>query len=141
MFAKIVLRLGIAACFAAAPALAVAQEAPKPSAQAGAGLDAAPNSSAPDPLTPPEPGGPAPRAPGAPEAPPATSAEAAPLPEPDPIAAQILLRLSKAASKSDTREDSAGLTAFYTENKGRAIWTAADGLSPKALKAIHEIQN
>jgi murein L,D-transpeptidase YcbB/YkuD len=144
MIAKIVFRLGIAVCFAGAPALAIAQEAVKPAAPAGAGLDAAPNSAAPDPLTPPEPSGPAPRAPGAPEAPPAQpaqSADAAPLPEPDPIAAQILLRLAKTGSKSDAREDIAGLSAFYTENKGQAIWAVKDGLSPKALKAIHEIQN
>jgi murein L,D-transpeptidase YcbB/YkuD len=138
MIAKIICRLGIAACFAGAAALAVAQEAAKPASPAGASLDAAPNSSAPDPLTPPETSGPAPRAPGAPEAP---TAESAPLPEPDPIATQILLRLAKAGGKSDSREDIAGLTAFYSENKGRAIWTAKDGFSPKALKAIHEIQN
>jgi L,D-transpeptidase YcbB len=140
MISKIVFRLGIAVCVAGAPAVAIAQETAKPAAPAGASLDAAPNNAAPDPLTPPEPSGPAPRAPDAPETPPAQSVEAAPL-ETDPIAAQILLRLPKAGSKSDGREDFAGLTAFYTETKGHAIWAVKDGLSPKALKAIHEIQD
>jgi murein L,D-transpeptidase YcbB/YkuD len=63
------------------------------------------------------------------------------LPDPDPIATQILLRLTKAGGKSEFRDDTAGLAAFYTENKGQAIWAAKDGLNPKALKAIHEIQN
>jgi murein L,D-transpeptidase YcbB/YkuD len=63
------------------------------------------------------------------------------LAEPDPVATQILLRLTKAGNKSEAREDAAGLTAFYTENKGQAIWTAKDGFNPKALKAIHEIHN
>src|SRR5262249_39785645 len=94
-----------------------------------------------DPLTPPEPSGPAPRAPGAPEEPPAQSAQTAPVPEPDPVAVQILLRLAKAGGKSDVREDIAALTAFYTENKGEPIWIVKDGFNPKALKVIREIQN
>jgi murein L,D-transpeptidase YcbB/YkuD len=61
--------------------------------------------------------------------------------EADPIATQILLRITKASNRSDAREDTAGLTAFYTENKGQAVWTTKDGFSSKALKVIQEIHN
>ncbi len=140
MIEKMVIGLGIAACLAGSPAPGFAQDQVKPDTLAGSSLDAAPNSAAPDPLTPPEPSGPAPKAPGAPQAKPAEAAQAA-LPEPDPIATQILARYSKAGGRSEVREDVSGLGAFYSENKGQAIWTSKDGLSPKALKTIHEIRN
>ncbi len=121
-----------------APAM-MAQDMSKPATPASSGLDAAPNGVTPDPLTPPEPNGPAPKAPGAPVTKPAETAQAA-APEPDPIATQILAR-SKAAGKSDAHEDAAAMTAFYTENKGRPIWTAKNGFVPNAAKAIREIRN
>ncbi len=176
MIARTVFRLGLAACFAGAMPLAMAQDAGKPETRASApldaaaaagassaakqakvpaqktadepakpavpaavALDAAPNAATPDPLTPPEANGPAPKAPGA-EAKPAETAQA-PLPEPDPIAAQILAHIAKAGGKSDAREDVAGATAFYTENKGQPVWTTKEGFDPKALKAEHEIRN
>ena len=125
---------------AAAPAPAQEPAKPAPAPAASATLDAAPNAAAPDPLTPPEPAGPAPKAPGAPEEKPAGTAQA-PVPEPEPVAAQILAQLAKAGGKSTDRDDAAGLTAFYTENKGKPIWVTAAGFSPKAHKAIHEIRN
>ncbi len=175
MIATTVFRLGLAACLAGLPALAMAQDAakpdapasvtaeaaqpevkthapdeikpdqparasaPKPGAPAAMALDATPGAATPDPLTPPEPVGPPPKAPGAPEKP--AQPAAAPLPEPDPVATQILASLTKSGGKSDTREDVAGLTAFYTETKGQPIWTSASGFTPKALKAVHEIRN
>ena len=116
------------------------QESAKPAAGPNAASGIALNAATPDPLTPPEPAGPAPKAPGAPETKPAATAQA-PQPEPNPIDTQILARLAKAGGKSDAREDVAGLTAFYTENKGQPVWTSAGGFNPKALKAIHEIRN
>ncbi len=123
-----------------APAPKPVQESAKPAAGPNAASGIALNAATPDPLTPPEPAGPAPKAPGAPETKPAATAQA-PQPEPNPIDIQILARLAKAGGKSDAREDVAGLTAFYTENKGQPVWTGADGFNPKALKAIHEIRN
>ncbi len=141
MIARIVFRLGLAAWFAGLSTRAMAQDAAKPDAPASAVLDAAPaTGAAPDPLTPPEPAAAPPKAPGAPEAKPAETASA-PLPEPDPIATQILANAAKAGGKSDAREDVAGLAAYYTENKGQPIWTDKDGLNPKALKAAHEMHN
>ncbi|MGA9764985.1 MAG: hypothetical protein WBQ49_09980, partial [Rhodomicrobium sp.] len=90
MIARTVFRVGVAACFAGAVPLAMAQDAGKPEARPGAtlnaaaatgatavpaqnnageavkpaaavALDAAPNAAAPDPLTPPEPNGPPPK--------------------------------------------------------------------------------
>jgi L,D-transpeptidase YcbB len=168
MIGKTGFRLALAACFVSFPALCVAQEAAKPDIAAGEtsapqatapeergaaparadnvkggapgamALDASP-AAAPDPLTPPEePNKPA-KAPGAPEKPAETAQ--APLPEPNPIAMQILAGAAKTGAKSDAREDVAGLTGYYTENKGEPIWTSASGLTPKALKAEHEIRN
>ncbi len=128
------------------PPAAAAETAPAENAHSQAAvvsnekLDAVPSDGAPDPLTPPEQNGPAPKAPGAEDAKPAVTAQA-PLPEPDPIAAQILADLAKAGGRSDAREDVAGLKAFYTENKGQPIWTEKDGFTPKAVKALHEIRN
>ncbi len=139
MIARIVFPLAAAACFTAMAAAALAQEAPKPQAPVSSSLDAAP-AAAPDPLAPPETPGPAPTAPGAPSKK-ATELSPAPLPEPDPVSAQILVRLGAAASKADNRDDVAGMTAFYTENKGQAVWTGKDGYNPQALKAIREIRN
>ncbi len=169
MIARTVFRVGVAACFAGAVPLAMAQDAGKPEARPGAtlnaaaatgatavpaqnnageavkpaaavALDAAPNAAAPDPLTPPEPNGPPPKAPGAEQAKPAETAQA-PVPEPDPIAAQILADAAKAGGKSDHREDVNGAKAFYTENKGQPIWVTKEGFNPRALKAEHEIRN
>ena len=169
MIARTVFRVGVAACFAGAVPLAMAQDAGKPEARPGAtlnaaaatgatavpaqnnageavkpaaavALDAAPNAAAPDPLTPPEPNGPPPKAPGAEQAKPAETAQA-PVPEPDPIAAQILADAAKAGGKSDHREDVNGAKAFYTENKGQPIWVTKEGFNPRALKAEHEILN
>jgi murein L,D-transpeptidase YcbB/YkuD len=102
-------------------------------------LDAVPNPATPDPLTPPEPNGPAPKAPGA-EAKPANTAQA-PQAELDPLATQILAHVAKAGGRSDARDDAAGAIAYYTENKGEAIWVSKDGFNHKAQKAIHEIRN
>ena len=102
-------------------------------------LDAMPSPATPDPLTPPEPNGPAPKAPGA-EAKPANTAQA-PQAELDPLAKQILAHVAKAGGRSDARDDVAGATAYYTENKGEAIWLSKEGFNHKAQKAIHEIRN
>ena len=102
-------------------------------------LDAVPSPATPDPLTPPEPNGPAPKAPGA-EAKPANTAQA-PQAELDPLATQILAHVAKAGGRSDARDDVAGAIAYYTENKGEAIWISKEGFNHKAQKAIHEIRN
>jgi L,D-transpeptidase YcbB len=138
MTARQMLWLGAAFCCAGAlPGFA--QDAAKPDAPPAAALEAAPNAAAPDPLTPPEPVGPPPKAPGAAEKP--LAAAQAPLPEIDPIAPLIVARAPKAGTRQDAREDINGMAAFYSENKGLPIWTAKDGFSQKALKAIHEIRN
>ena len=132
---------------AQATAAAVAANAtPAPKAAEGAAkpvpaiaLDAVPNPATPDPLTPPEPNGPAPKAPGA-EAKPANAAQA-PQAELDPLATQILAHVAKAGGRSDARDDAAGATAYYTENKGEAIWISKEGFNHKAQKAIREIRN
>ena len=127
-------------------AAVAANAAPAPKAAEGAAkpvpaiaLDAVPNPAAPDPLTPPEPSGPAPKAPGA-EAKPANTAQA-PQAELDPLATQILAHVAKAGGRSDARDDAAGAIAYYTENKGEAIWISKEGFNHKAQKAIHEIRN
>jgi L,D-transpeptidase YcbB len=141
MIAKIVFRLALTACFANFAPAAMAQDAGKPDAPASMTLDAAPaDGAAPDPLAPPEVNGPPPIAPGAPAPKPAETAQA-PLPEPDPVATQILARLANAGGKQDARDDIAGMKAFYTENKGQAIWTGSEGFNPQAQKAIREIHN
>lgn len=186
MIARTVFRLGLAACFAGASHLAMAQAVGTPEAQAAAAmnaapdakpqsnapdqkpahatapavaanatpakaaegaakpvpavaLDAVPNPDTPDPMTPPEPSGPAPKAPGA-EAKPANTAQA-PQAEVDPLAAQILAHVAKAGGRSDARDDTAGATAYYTENKGEAIWISKEGFNRKAQTAIREIRN
>ncbi len=45
------------------------------------------------------------------------------------------------AGRSDARDDTAGAIAYYTENKGEAIWISKEGFNHKAQKAIHEIRN
>lgn len=130
--------VGSIAC--AAPG-AMAQDVARPAAQAGQPLDAEPgDGTTPDPLTPPEASGPPPAAPGTP-APRQTDTAEAPLPEPNPIATQILARLANAGTRQDMRDDIAGLTAFYTENKGQPIWTESGGFNPQARKVIQEIRN
>ena len=172
MIARTVVRLGLAACFAGASPLAMAQDVGKPEAQAAAAMEAVttgapraagtspqsnapvqkpaaahggslepvPVAAAPDPLTPPESNGPPPKAPGAGQAKPIEAAQA-PQAVLDPVATQILAHLAKAGGRSDNRDDIAGVSAYYTENKGQPIWIAKDGFNQKAQKAIHEIRN
>jgi L,D-transpeptidase YcbB len=176
MIARIVIRLGLAACFAGVSPIAMAQDAGKPEAQTAAAsdtaggakhtdsgakkqadkpanggdnravlrnllhapLDAEPAAS-PDPLTPPETDDPAPKAPGAESK--SVETVKAPHVEPaDPLAAQIIAR-AKASAKSDSRDDSAGLAAYYSETKGRSIWISREGFNARANKAIREIRN
>ncbi len=115
------------------------EAAAKPAPAQAVALDAVPSPATPDPLTPPEPNGPAPKAPGA-EAKPANIAQA-PKAELDPLATQILAHVAKVGGRSDARDDVAGATAYYTENKGEAIWLSKEGFNHKAQKAIHEIRN
>ncbi len=122
----------------AAPAQKAGEAPPKPAPAVA--LDAEPSPATPDPLTPPEPNGPPPRAPGAEHAKPADIAQA-PQPELDPLAKQILAHLHKTGGRSDTGDDIAGATAYYTENKGQPIWLSKEGFNQKAHKAIHEIRN
>lgn len=140
MIARIMFRLAIAACFANFAPAAMAQDGGKTASPDSVTLDAAPATGAPDPLAPPEKNGPPPIAPGAPMEKPVEAVQA-PVAEPDPIAVQILARLANAGGRSDVREDVAGMTAFYNENKGQPAWTTKEGFTPHALKAIHEIRN
>ena len=112
----------------------------KTGASTAVALDAMPSPATPDPLTPPEPNGPAPKAPGAEDAKPANTARA-PQAELDPLATQILAHVAKAGGRSDARDDVAGATAYYTDNKGEPIWLSKEGFNHKAQKAIHEIHN
>jgi murein L,D-transpeptidase YcbB/YkuD len=123
----------------AAQAPRAAEAAAKPAPAQAVALDAMPSPATPDPLTPPEPSGPAPKAPGA-EAKPANTAQA-PQAELNPLATQILAHVAKAGGRSDARDDVAGATAYYTDNKGEAIWVSKEGFNHKAQKAIHEIRN
>ena len=123
----------------AAQAPRAAEAAAKPAPAQAVALDAMPSPATPDPLTPPEPNGPAPKAPGA-EAKPANTAQA-PQAELNPLATQILAHVAKAGGRSDARDDVAGATAYYTDNKGEAIWVSKEGFNHKAQKAIHEIRN
>jgi murein L,D-transpeptidase YcbB/YkuD len=139
MIVKVVSRVMLAAFFASIAPYAMAQQTGKPQPQGGVSLDAAPTrGTAPDPLAPPDQEGTVLIAPGAADGKP-VQAEA-PVPEADPIVAQILARLSSAAGRGDAREDVSGLTAFYNETKGRPIWTSKTGFTPNALKAIKEIR-
>ncbi len=122
------------------PVRKAAGGAAKPAPAPVVALDAVPSPATPDPLTPPEPNGPAPKAPGAEEAKPATTAQA-PQPELDPLARHILAHVAKLGGRGDARDDVAGATAYYTENKGEAIWLSKDGFNQKAHRAIHEIRN
>jgi murein L,D-transpeptidase YcbB/YkuD len=116
-------------------------ELPAKSAEAHAApLDPVPAAATPDPLTPPEPNGPAPKAPGAEQAKPVEAAQA-PQAEPDPLATQILAHLAKAGARGDARDDIAGVSAYYTENKGQPIWISKEGFTQKAVRAIREIRN
>ena len=112
----------------------------KPAPMPVVALDAVPSPAAPDPLTPPEPNGPPPKAPGAEGAKPANTAKA-PEAELSPLARQILAHAGKAGGRSDARDDVAGAIAYYTENKGQAIWVSREGFNQKANKAIHEIRD
>jgi L,D-transpeptidase YcbB len=104
-------------------------------------LEPAP-AAAPDPLTPPEPSGPAPKAPGAGEAKPAATAKAPDAEPVDPLAKQILAHAAKVGGKSEGhRDDFAGVAAYYSDNKGQAIWLSKEGFNGRATKAIREIRN
>ncbi len=95
--------------------------------------------SEPDPLTPPEVTQAAPLAPGAPaQAPVVTVA-----PENDLVASQVLARISghNFGGKADNRDDISALTDFYTESKGRPVWTTKDGFNSRAQQALQEIRN
>jgi murein L,D-transpeptidase YcbB/YkuD len=140
MILKMASRVTLAVCLSGFSTLALAQEAKKPQPPADLKLDAAPAKETADPLTPPEQDGPAPVAPNAPAEKPAEVVQA-PVPEPDPIATQILARLSSVSGKAEAREDSAGLAAYYNAGKGQPIWVSKEGLSPNALKVIKEIRN
>ncbi len=103
MILRITSRVALAACITGFSALAMAEEAAKHEPPASMKLDAdPPKDAAPDPLAPAEQDGPPPAAPGEP-------AEAAqpPVPEQDPIAAQILAHLPN-VGKGEAREDLAG---------------------------------
>src|SRR5579883_538409 len=146
MIANVLFRLALAVSFIGIAPSVIAQEAGKSEKPGSVSLDAAPSDgAAPDPLAPPEAKGPPPMAPGAPDTKPSDTKPSetaqAPLPEPDPVATQILARLANAAQKSDAREDVAGMTAFYTDNKGHPIWTSKEGFNPQALKVIREIKS
>jgi murein L,D-transpeptidase YcbB/YkuD len=104
-------------------------------------LDPVPVPTTPDPLTPPEPSGPAPKAPGAEQAKPGETVQAPQAEPADPLAVQILAHLGKAGGRGDVRDDIAGISAYYTETKGHAIWMGKDGFNQKAVKAIREIHN
>ena len=125
---------------ASAPAQKPAELPAKSAAAHAAPLDPVPTAATPDPLTPPEPNGPAPKAPGAEQAKPVEAAQA-PQAEPDPLATQILAHLAKAGARGDAHDDIAGVSAYYTENKGQPIWISKEGFNHKAVKAIREIRN
>ena len=118
---------------ASAPAQKPAELPAKSAAAHAAPLDPVPTAATPDPLTPPEPNGPAPKAPGAEQAKPVEAAQA-PQAEPDPLATQILAHLAKAGARGDARDDIAGVSAYYTENKGQPIWISKEGFTQKAVK-------
>lgn len=169
MIARTVCGVSLAAFFAAFAPLAIAQEADKAQPPASVEPSQADHPSAdplapeeknqpalapgasekpaqaalvdrapPDPLAPEEKDEPA-LAPGAAEKP-AEAAEAPPAEEQNPIPAQVLARLANAGGKSDAGEDVSGLAAYYGQTKGQPIWTAKDGFTPNALKAIKEIR-
>ena len=109
MILKIASRVILAVCLSGFSAFAMAEEAKKPQPPADLKLDAAPaKEAAPDPLTPAEQDVPPPAAPGAPAEKPADVVQA-PVPEPDPIATQILARLSSVGGKAEAREDFGGI--------------------------------
>jgi L,D-transpeptidase YcbB len=139
MISRIVFRLVLTASLPFMLQQARAQDAAKSERTQSTTLDAAPADGTPDPLAPPEAKGPDPIAPGAPDSKPAEVAQA--LPEPDPIATQILARLGEARDKSEAREDVSALTAFYTGNKGAPIWTTKEGFNAQASKAMREIRS
>ena len=141
MILKIASRVILAACLTGIPAFAMAQQAKKPQPPANIKLEAAPaKETAPDPLTPPEQDSTPSPAPEAPAEKPAEVAQA-PVPEPDPIATQILARLSNAGGRAESREDAAGLAAYYNGQKGQPIWTSKDGFNSNASKVIKEIRS
>ena len=141
MILRIAFRVTLAGCLTGFSALAMAQEAKKPQPPASIKLDAAPaKEAAPDPLAPSEQDGPPPVAPGAPDDK-AADVVQAPVPEPDPIATQILARLPNAGGKGEGRDDAAGLAAYYNAQKGQPIWASKDGFTPNALRVIKEIRS
>jgi L,D-transpeptidase YcbB len=139
MIARTVSGVTLAAFFAAASPLAVAQEEQTAKPPANPGVEAAQAvRPAPDPLSSEEKDEPV-LAPGATEKP-AEVAETPPAEEQNPIPAQVLARLGNAGGKGDAREDVSGLTAYYRQTKGQPIWTSKDGFSPNAQKAVKEIR-
>ncbi len=138
MISSLAFRVTLAACLTGFSGFAVAQGANKPKPPATMKLDAVPEKDvAPDPLAPSEQEAPPPAAPGAPDDKPADVAK---VPEPDPIATQILARLPN-AGKGEGRDDAAGLAAYYNAQKGQPIWTSREGFTPNALRVIKEIRS
>jgi hypothetical protein len=124
MIARFAFAVALAAAVAGTAAPVAAEEKPASAPAPGGGLDATPDKSAPDPLTPPEQKI-TPLAPGAAaDEKPAEQAQA-PEPQPDPFATAILAKLASAGGKGDAREDVAGLAEFYRQKNGQPIWTAS----------------
>ena len=116
---------------------AAGQRPAKSKAAANATLDAAPSAEEADPLTPTETTGPL-LAPGAT----AAQASAQPAGEPDPIVVEVRKRLAdpRGTGANADKSDRAGLAAFYAQGSGQPVWTAKDGLTPRATAAIAEIR-
>ena len=145
MISRIASRIALAAFLASLAPFAMAQQPEKFQPSESIAPDAAPpKDRAPDPLTPPESDGSSPAAPRAEDdkaaKQPAETAQVV-IPEPDPLAAQIVARLSRAGGRQDAREDVAGLAGYYNAQQGKPIWTSKDGFSQNALKTIREIRS
>ena len=118
---------------------AASQGAPTKSAKSAQviDLDPGPESSGPDPLTPPEVNAPPPSAPGAPTA----AVEAKPVEETDPVVLAVRQRLAKPPARvsAGEREDYAALAAFYA-TASEPVWTAAGAFTQRGTQAIGEIR-
>jgi murein L,D-transpeptidase YcbB/YkuD len=108
-----------------------------PSASSQFDLDTGPNSSVPDPLTPPEATESAPIAPGA-----APAAVVSNPTEVDPIITQARQRLADLPPPRNAgeRDDRTGLAAFYVSGTGQPIWTSKDGYTARAVEVMSEIR-
>jgi L,D-transpeptidase YcbB len=108
-----------------------------PKASSQFDLDAGPNISVPDPLTPPEATESAPIAPGAVPATVVSNPT-----EVDPIVTQVRQRLGdlSAPRNAGERDDRTGLAAFYASGNGQPVWTNKDGYTPRAVEVMSEIR-